>query len=191
MTWDKEKQRKYNRTYHAAHRHPCRDCGTAISPESVRCRSCATSGRNVGNHNALGHAVSAEARAKIGAASRRTRPLAERIAEKTDANGYWTGGTSSPGYPLSSEGRKHIAVHRWVWAQANGPIPPGMCILHLDDNPLNVNLSNLRIGTPSENVKDCRAKGRNGGGSLVGHLVSAETRAKIGAKARARAAKAS
>src|SRR5450759_2897260 len=37
--------------------------------------------------------------------------------------------------------------HRWVWEQANGPIPDGYEIHHRDFNPANNELSNLELVT--------------------------------------------
>lgn len=37
--------------------------------------------------------------------------------------------------------------HNVIWEQANGPIPPGHCILFLDSNKQNVSLDNLQLIT--------------------------------------------
>jgi hypothetical protein len=42
--------------------------------------------------------------------------------------------------------------HRWVWEQANGKIPEGMCIIFLDNNTLNCTLENLAMVSMSENL---------------------------------------
>ena len=55
---------------------------------------------------------------------------------------------------------KQLLVHRWIWEQANGPIPDGLFVCHRDDDPLNVNLDNLFLGTHSDNMQDMLAKGR-------------------------------
>ena len=51
-------------------------------------------------------------------------------------------------------------VHRMTWEAANGPIPPGMCVMHLCDNPPCYRLDHLCLGTQAENMADMRAKGR-------------------------------
>jgi hypothetical protein len=38
-------------------------------------------------------------------------------------------------------------TNRWIWEQANGPIPIGHEIHHEDENPLNNDISNLRCVT--------------------------------------------
>lgn len=57
-------------------------------------------------------------------------------------------------------------MHRWVWETAFGPIPPGMQIMHLCDNPPCYRLDHLQLGTPADNCADRDGKGRhrvNGG----------------------------
>ena len=43
-------------------------------------------------------------------------------------------------------------AHRVVWILANGPIPHGFEIDHVDNNPLNNKLENLRLATRSQNA---------------------------------------
>jgi hypothetical protein len=56
--------------------------------------------------------------------------------------------------------RKYL-VHRLVWEQAHGPIPEGMVVMHICDNPPCYNLEHLRLGTQDENIRDMRLKGRS------------------------------
>lgn len=53
-------------------------------------------------------------------------------------------------------------VHRLVAAAHLGLdlSKPAQVIMHLDDNPLNNNVANLRIGTQADNVRDMHVKGR-------------------------------
>lgn len=43
-------------------------------------------------------------------------------------------------------------AHRVIWELTNGPIPHGMQIDHIDRNPSNNTLSNLRLVTAAENT---------------------------------------
>lgn len=46
---------------------------------------------------------------------------------------------------------KMFLVHRLVWESFNGPIPNNLQINHIDENPLNNNISNLNLMTAKEN----------------------------------------
>ena len=66
-------------------------------------------------------------------------------------------------YVLCNRGRGHqrkLFVHRAVLLAYVGPSPPGCETRHLDGNPTNNVLSNLRWGTRMENVQDRRQHGR-------------------------------
>jgi len=49
---------------------------------------------------------------------------------------------------------RHKSIHRLVLETFVGPCPSGMECRHLDGNPENNNINNLRWGTRSENAKD-------------------------------------
>jgi len=56
---------------------------------------------------------------------------------------------------LSKDGvDKKFGIHRLVLFTFIGPCPPGMECRHLDGNPTNNNLNNLKWGTRSENMQD-------------------------------------
>lgn len=57
-------------------------------------------------------------------------------------------------------GFRGVLTHRFVWEQANGPIPDGLCVLHHCDTPLCVELSHLSLGTHADNMADMARKGR-------------------------------
>lgn len=61
---------------------------------------------------------------------------------------YWTAMLNLPG------GRKMVKVHTLVLTAFDGPRPDGLECRHLDGNPDNNWLSNLRWGTPSQNTHD-------------------------------------
>ena len=61
---------------------------------------------------------------------------------------------------LSSEGRvKEHRAHCLVLLAFVGPRPQGFCTRHLDGNPSNNRLENLRYGTVSQNQKDAYVHG--------------------------------
>lgn len=50
----------------------------------------------------------------------------------------------SGGYMKVTRGGKVYGVHRLIWEEANGPCPEGYVVDHIDRDPLNNSLSNLR-----------------------------------------------
>jgi len=52
--------------------------------------------------------------------------------------------------------QKRYYVHRIIWELANGRIPHGMCIDHIDGNGLNNKLENLRVTSLSGNQRNRR-----------------------------------
>ena len=78
------------------------------------------------------------------------------LALVTKNNGYicvtLTNGTSRP----------QIGVHRLVARAFLGECPIGLYVLHWDGDKRNNHYSNLRYGTPAENVNDERRMGKEG-----------------------------
>lgn len=81
-----------------------------------------------------------------------------------------TGYITKYGYGEKSRKNKNHQAHRLVWMDANGPIPPGMVVMHTCDNRACVNLDHLRLGTMGDNNRDRDAKGRQARGERV-HLA--------------------
>lgn len=48
---------------------------------------------------------------------------------------------------------KWVLYHRYLWEQANGPIPSGHIVTFIDGNPMNCELSNLQVISRAENAK--------------------------------------
>lgn len=94
--------------------------------------------------------------------------------------------------PAIVQGYRHIKlgrsrqtkVHLLVLEAFVGPRPDGMLCRHLDGNPLNNRLSNLRWGTPEENYADRHLHGTHNSGSRNGRAVIDE-RAAVEIKRRA------
>lgn len=49
-------------------------------------------------------------------------------------------------------------IHRIVWEAHKGPIPDGMMVDHIDGDPLNNDISNLRLATRAENGRNREVK---------------------------------
>lgn len=83
--------------------------------------------------------------------------LIERLASRITVDGpdgcwWWQGSTTPAGYgALEFKGRREY-VHRWVHEICIGPIPDGMVVDHLCDNPRCVRPDHLEAKTQRENV---------------------------------------
>lgn len=89
----------------------------------------------------------------------RRRPWEQRFWEKvnkTEGCWLWTAGLTSTGYP-SFESRVGTRV---LWEKLNGPIPPGLFVMHKCDTPKCVRLDHLMLGTRQDNTNDATVKGR-------------------------------
>lgn len=87
----------------------------------------------------------------------------ERFWSKVDRTGdcwTWTGTRKEGGYGQFHYGGKTTKAHRVAWILTSGAIPDGMCVLHHCDNPPCVRPEHLFLGTLSDNMQDCAAKGR-------------------------------
>lgn len=90
----------------------------------------------------------------------------QRFWQKVDrSSGCWEWKASFSGkYGQFGIGRSAWYAHRVAWTIANGPIPDRRYICHSCDNPSCVRPEHLFIGTPTDNVRDCIAKGRDARG---------------------------
>ena len=64
--------------------------------------------------------------------------------------------------------KKQMVIYRYVWSQYNGPIPPGLHVMHTCDNRLCINPLHLKLGTHQDNMADKVAKGRHAKGDTCG-----------------------
>ncbi len=76
-------------------------------------------------------------------------------------------------------GRK---AHRVAWTIWRGPIPAGMCVLHKCDTPPCCNPDHLFLGTPTSNMADKVAKGRQAKGPGAGTKSPCRGAANVNAK---------
>lgn len=74
-------------------------------------------------------------------------------------------GTIKKGYRMSAltmdKKRYDFYLHHYIYQRFNGNIPSGMVIDHIDRNPLNNKIENLRIVTISDNNKNRSAYGKS------------------------------
>lgn len=66
------------------------------------------------------------------------------------------------GYLRASMKDKKYSIHRLVWETFNEPIPEGYYIDHIDGDRSNNNLSNLRLTTQSDNMRNAMENGHRG-----------------------------
>lgn len=91
------------------------------------------------------------------------RPLAERFKKFVDqrtANECWEWlGSRRDGYGQIGVGKRSASAHRVAYELAVGPIPAGLHILHLCDNPGCVNPAHLRADTSKANTHEAWERG--------------------------------
>lgn len=82
--------------------------------------------------------------------------------QKSGSCWNWTGAKNQDGYgKVESVLFKNLhSAHRIAWVLSCGEIPKGMQVLHRCDNPSCINPEHLFLGTHTDNVRDCAAKGR-------------------------------
>ncbi len=88
----------------------------------------------------------------------------ERHANELRDGECWTTDyvQQSTGYVLVMQSGTNLLQHRIAWEAHNAePIPDGMVVMHTCDNPSCFNPEHLVLGTQSDNIRDCVAKGRH------------------------------
>lgn len=74
------------------------------------------------------------------------------------------GGLRPDGYRTIAINNIQYMYHRIVWVYFNGAIPEGYSIDHIDGDPTNNDLSNLRLVTTDQNIMNKVAQSNNGQG---------------------------
>jgi hypothetical protein len=100
------------------------------------------------------------------AVEREIQAIYARAAETPDPSHCWEwpGSLNARGYGARKESGEHLA-HRITWVIANGPIPEGLFVCHICDNPPCVNPAHLFLGSHRDNMRDMARKGRAIGGT--------------------------
>lgn len=82
--------------------------------------------------------------------------------KKSDTCWTWTAycGYGSYGIFWGGTTIKRITAHRFAWTITHGPIPAGMMVLHLCDNPPCVRPDHLVLGDQSLNMQHRTQRGR-------------------------------
>jgi hypothetical protein len=81
-----------------------------------------------------------------------------------DTNGgcwLWGCGLKDNGYGSTNYAGKVVSAHRLSWHLYRGYIPHGLEVCHRCDVRCCVNPAHLFLGTRSDNMRDCRDKGRS------------------------------
>jgi hypothetical protein len=105
-----------------------------------------------GSANAAANVIDAEAMAR----------LAARAAHD-EATGclIWQGSKAHGGYGQITYRRKLHTTHRLAWIAQRGEVPPNHYVCHSCDNPSCIAIGHLFLGTPQDNYRDMRKKGRS------------------------------
>jgi len=102
----------------------------------------------------------------------------------TQFSGKIAGNSIKAGYKEVRVGQTRTYVHRIIWEMANGPIPTGLHIDHIDGNPSNNTLSNLRPATMSQNLMNAKRRTDNTSGrkGVCWHPKSGKWMARVGTR---------
>jgi hypothetical protein len=82
------------------------------------------------------------------------------------------------------EGNHGKYLHRLIWEDAYGPIPEGYDCHHIDENPLNNDLSNLKLMLHAEHVSLHNSINKIGNKYRVGKTFSEESLKKMSESAK-------
>lgn len=87
----------------------------------------------------------------------------------------WTGSKFPNGYGQIKIKGKMMGAHRFSWKLINSHIPEKMCICHICDNKICVNIEHLFLGTVKDNCLDKVSKKRSVFGERNGRCVIKES----------------
>ena len=76
-------------------------------------------------------------------------------------------GANGGALAVGLSGGKKVAIGTCVWSTYRGPVPDGMVVDHIDRDPRNNHVSNLRLATREENARN-RTPGRGSSSRFIG-----------------------
>jgi hypothetical protein len=90
------------------------------------------------------------------------RRLANGMAVNTTTGCWeWQRTRNNHGYGLLTVAKRSVYAHRLAFVLAGNELVDGLDLLHSCDNPRCINPDHLRVGTRSENMRECHARGRS------------------------------
>jgi hypothetical protein len=104
--------------------------------------------------------------------------MAGRLARNTEQQGdclVWIGSCTPAGYAKTMIKKRTVLLHRWVWEQANGPIPAGMKIDHICHRPPCLHLGHLRLTTNKQNLENRKGAPANSTTGVRGVSIDKKT----------------
>ena len=103
---------------------------------------------------------------RVGTKGPSRTPPERRLWDKVEIGGHdecwpFIGKRTRLGYGRVGIGRtKYVYAHRVAYIDKVGPIPDGLVVMHICDNPPCCNPAHLALGTRGDNNRDRSAKGR-------------------------------
>jgi hypothetical protein len=93
----------------------------------------------------------------------------------------WQGSKAKGGYGQITYRRMLMRTHRLAFEAHHGPVPAGHYVCHACDNPACIAIEHLFLGTPKENYRDMRKKGRARANAKLAPDELAEIRCRLAA----------
>lgn len=97
--------------------------------------------------------------------------LEETIARHSESRGdclVWTGETEPTGYPHVRVDGRWVRLHRALWEERNGSIPPGMQIDHRCHVRACINVDHLQLATQKQQRENMAGAQRNNKSGIRG-----------------------